>query len=151
MNEQTEKNFISLEEQSSGLPKDLDALIHDDATLVGLQELIDKLEPLIAGGRLHRLVDIMSIAADLVDMSDKYMVEKLAKAGEELIGGTWAVGNAARMASTQLRAMEQTPSLLGLLRLAREPEVRRGLTFLLLFAGVIGTTHRYQDLDYTAE
>ncbi|HLS21438.1 MAG TPA: DUF1641 domain-containing protein [Paenalcaligenes sp.] len=147
---QSNDNYLSIDE-GKALPKDIDALIQDDATLAGLQELIDKLEPLIAGGRLHRLVDIASIAADLVDMSDKYMVEKLAKAGEELVGGTWAVGNAARMASTQLRDMEQTPSLIGLLRLAREPDVRRGLTFLLLFASVIGKTHRYQDLDYTTE
>ncbi|HLR30344.1 MAG TPA: DUF1641 domain-containing protein [Paenalcaligenes sp.] len=147
---QSNDNYLSIDKDES-LSENLDSLIKDDATLVGLQELIDKLEPLIAGGRLHKLVDIASIAADLVDMSDKYMVEKVAKAGEDLVGGTWAVGNAARMASTQLRGMEQTPSLIGLLRLAREPNVRRGLTFLLLFAAVIGKTHHYQDLDYTAE
>lgn len=147
---QSNDNHLSLDGNTAA-SKSIDALIQDDATLVGLQELIEKLEPLIAGGRLHRLVDLASIAADLVDMSDKYMVEKLAKAGEELVGGTWALGNAARMAGTQLRALEETPSLIGLLRLAREPEVRRGLTFLLLFAGVIGKTHGYQDLDYTSE
>ena len=60
----------------------IDQLLHDDATLMGLQDLINKLEPLIAGGRLNRLVDLASIAADLVDMSDAYMIEKMAKAGE---------------------------------------------------------------------
>src|SRR5690625_2421326 len=90
---QSNDNYLSIDEDKR-LPRDLDAMIQDDATLAGLQELIDKLEPLIAGGRLHKLVDIASVAADLVDMSDKYMVEKLAKAGEDLMGGTWAVGNA---------------------------------------------------------
>jgi|GEM_PF-352290 len=137
--------------EAKAAPLDIEQLIQNDAMTAGLQELLEKLEPLLAGGRLNRLVDIASIAADLVDMSDEYMVEKLAKAGEEFVAGTWATGNAARMASAQLSDLEQTPSLIGLLRLAREPEVRRGLTFLLLFAGVLGRMHPYQDLDYSAE
>ena len=115
----------------------IDQLLHDDATLMGLQDLINKLEPLIAGGRLNRLVDLASIAADLVDMSDAYMIEKMAKAGEELVGGVWSTGNAARMASAQVSDMKETPSMMGLIRMTREPEVRRGLAFLLAFAGLI--------------
>ena len=129
----------------------IDQLLHDDATLMGLQDLINKLEPLIAGGRLNRLVDLASIAADLVDMSDAYMIEKMAKAGEELVGGVWSTGNAARMASAQVSDMKETPSMMGLIRMTREPAVRRGLAFLLAFAGVIGKQHSYQPLDYDVD
>ena len=129
----------------------IDQLLHDDATLMGLQDLINKLEPLIAGGRLNRLVALASIAADLVDLSDAYMIEKMAKAGEELVGGVWSTGNAARMASAQVSDMKETPSMMGLIRMTREPEVRRGLAFLLAFAGVIGKQHSYQPLDYEAD
>ena len=54
---------------------------------------------------------------------------KLDKAFEEGVGAAWATGNAARMASAQVSQMQETPTLIGLLRRAREPEVRRGLTF----------------------
>lgn len=129
----------------------IDHLLEDDATLMGLQELINKLEPLIAGGRLNRLVDLASAVSDLVDMSDEYMIEKMAKAGEDLLGGVWSTGNAARMASAQISDMSETPTLIGLLRIAREPEVRRGLAFLLAFAGVIGKQHQHDALDYDEE
>ncbi len=129
----------------------VDHLLQDDATLMGLQDLINKLEPLIAGGRLNRLVDLASVAADLVDMSDEYMIEKIAKAGEDMMGAAWATGNAARMASAQVSDMKETPTLMGLVRMAREPEVRRGLAFLLAFAGVIGKMNSYQPLDYDAD
>lgn len=129
----------------------IDRLLQDDATLQGLQELIEKIEPLIAGGRLNRLVDLMSVTADLVDMSDEYMIEKLAKAFEDTMGAAWTAGNAARMARQQVTGMKETPSLVGLLRIAREPSVRRGLTYMLAMAGVLGQGLSYDDLDYTED
>jgi len=126
-------------------------LLHDDAALQGLQELLAKVEPLLAGGRLNRIVDLMSITADLVDMTDAYMVEKLAKAFEDAMGAAWADGNAARMAQAQVSNMQETPSLIGLLRIAREPDVRRGLAFTLTMAGVLGKGLAHDDLDYTKD
>ncbi|MGE8546804.1 DUF1641 domain-containing protein [Alcaligenes sp. Marseille-Q7550] len=132
-------------------PSRLESLLGEDPGIKGLEEFLAKVEPLLAGGRLNRLVDVASLMADLVDMSDDYMVEKLARAFEEGVGAAWAAGNAARMAADQLRASEQTPSLMGLVRLAKEPDVRRGLTFFLLMAGVMGRQMRYQNLDYTGD
>ncbi len=129
-------------------PSTLESLLGEDPGVKGLDELIAKLEPLLAGGRLNRVVDVASLVADLVDMTDDDMVEKLMKGFEEGVGAAWSVGNAARMASDQLRATESTPTLMGLIRLAKEPEVRRGLTFFLLMAGVMGRQMRYQDLDH---
>ncbi|WP_370678419.1 DUF1641 domain-containing protein [Comamonas sp. GB3 AK4-5] len=126
-------------------------LLQDDAALQGLAELMAKLEPLLAGRRLNRVVDLLSVTADVVDMSDAYMVEKMAKAFEEGVGMTWAAGNAARMAAAKMERMEETPSLIGLLRMAKEPEVRRGLAFLLSVAGALGRQHAYDPIDYTAD
>ena len=61
-------------------------LLQDDAALQGLAELVGKLEPLLAGRRLNRVVDLLSATADLVDMADDYMVEKVAKAFEDGVG-----------------------------------------------------------------
>lgn len=129
----------------------IESLLHDDAALQGLQQLLLKLEPLLAGGRLERIVDLVSVTADLVDMSDAYMIEKMAKAFEDVVGATWTAGNAARMAQNQVSSMQEAPSLVGLLRLAREPDVRRGLAFFLSMAGVIGKGLEYDNLDYTAD
>ena len=79
-------------------------LLQDDAALQGLAELMGKLEPLLAGRRLNRVVDLLSATADLVDMADDYMVEKVAKAFEDGVGGAWAAGNAARMAAADAAA-----------------------------------------------
>jgi uncharacterized protein YjgD (DUF1641 family) len=123
-------------------------LVLNDAALQGLAELMEKLEPLLAGRRLNRVVDLLSVAADTVDMSDAYMIEKLAKAFDDGVAAAWAAGNAARMASAQVAQMKETPTLLGPLRMAREPDVRRGLAFLLATAGALGKQQAYDPIDY---
>ncbi len=129
----------------------LDSLLLDDASINGLQELVDKIEPLLAGGRLTRIVDLLSVTADMVDMTDAYMVEKLARAVEDVTAAAWTTGNAARMAREQVSAMPEPPTLIGLLRMAREPEVRRGLSFMLAMAGVLGKGMPHDNLDYTQD
>ncbi|WP_290703933.1 DUF1641 domain-containing protein [Amphritea sp.] len=108
------------------------------AAQAGLEELIDKVEPLLAGRRLNRIVDVMSITADVVDMTDDYMIEKLCKVYEEAIGGIWNAGNLARMAGSEVRNMEEPPSTWGLVKMARDPEVRRGLAFMIMMAKGLG-------------
>lgn len=132
-------------------PSLVESLLQDPAALQGLAELISKLEPLLAGRRLNRVVDLLSVVADSVDMTDAYMVEKLAKAYEEGVGAAWAAGNAARMASARVSQMQETPSMIGLLRMAREPDVRRGLAFLLATAGVLGKQMAYDPIDDSAD
>lgn len=126
-------------------------LLQNEAAVQGLAELMSKLEPLLAGRRLNRVVDLLSAAADVVDMSDAYMVEKLGKAFEEGVGAAWSAGNAARMATARLEKMPDTPSLIGLVRMAGEPEVRRGLAFLLAMAGALGRQHACDGIDYTVD
>lgn len=113
----------------------------DTATQEGLNELIDKLAPLLQGRRLHNVVDLLSWTSDMVDMADEEMVNKLAANYENLISGLWAVSNAARYAGNEVTQSE-VPSRLGLLRAANDEDVRRGLHFLLRFAAVFGRQMR---------
>lgn len=96
----------SASENQPGAPSILEPLELSEAALEGLRLLVVKLEPLLAGDRLSRLVDLMSVATDIVDMSDSYMVEKLANVFEEGTSAAWLAGNAARVASAQVSKLE---------------------------------------------
>ncbi|MCD2514274.1 DUF1641 domain-containing protein [Comamonas endophytica] len=126
-------------------------LLQNAAAMQGLAELVARLEPLLAGRRLNNVVDMLSAAADVVDMSDAYMVEKLSKAFEDGMGAAWSVGNAARMAAARMERMEETPSLLGLVRMANAPDVRRGLASLLCMAAALGRQHAYDPVESSAD
>lgn len=116
----------------------------DPATEQGLAELLEKVAPLIQGRRLHNIVDLLSLASDMVDMSDEAMVNKLASNYEQAVGGAWTVGNAARYAANEV-SQNPTPSMFGLLRASRDEDVRRGLLFTLRFLGVLGKQMRPED------
>lgn len=112
--------------------------ILDPATEQGLMELLEKIAPLLQGRRFHNLVDLASLASDGVDMFDDAMIQKLMKAYEEGIGAVWALGNASRYSAAQVAMAGTPPSLFGLLRLAGNEDVRRGLHFALTFLSVVG-------------
>lgn len=113
----------------------------DPATEQGLAELVEKLAPLIQGGRLHNIVDLMSLLSDTVDLSDAAMIEKLAANYEQAMGGAWAAGNAARYAANEV-TQSPTPSMFGLMRATNDEDVRRGLYFMLRFFSVLGRQMR---------
>lgn len=117
--------------------------ILDPATERGLMELLEKVAPLLQGRRFHNLVDLASLASDGVDMFDDAMVQKLMKAYEESTGAIWTLGNAARYSAAQVSTTDSPPSLFGLLRLAGNEDVRRGLHFALTFLSVLG--HQMKD------
>ncbi|MGG4603172.1 DUF1641 domain-containing protein [Paenalcaligenes sp. Me131] len=148
--ENTGHNMLNITaEQSTAKP--FDALMQNEAAMKGLEDLLEKVGPLLAGGRFNRLVDLASVTADAVDMTDAYMIEKMAKAFDDVTGAVWTAGNAARMAQAHVADMKDPPSIMGLWRLAREPEVRRGLAFLFSVAGVLGKGMSTPPLDGTAE
>jgi len=72
-----------------------------------------------------------------VDMSDDAMIQKMMTGYEEIVAATWSLGNAARFAQNAASKVP-LPSLLGLMRVAGQPDVRRGLLFVLLLLGVLG-------------
>ena len=104
----------------------------------GLQALLDKLQPLLDGGRLNNIVDVLSLGADLVDMVDAALVEKLAVQFEEFTALNWVVGNAVRSAKRQGEQDASALGTLALLRLLQDPDPRRGLTLVLRTLQAIG-------------
>lgn len=118
----------------------------DEATEKGLTELLAKVTPLIQGKRFDNVVDLLSLVSDGVDMFDDAMVQKLMKTYEEIIGAAWGLGNAARFAAARTSASEP-PSLFGLLRMAGQEDVRRGLAFALTFLAILGGQMRREDQD----
>ena len=121
----------------------MDAIPSDGAEAVGtpdlaIHQIVQKLQPLLDSGRLDNLVDLLSIASDIVDLLDCAMVEKLATLFEQTTSVSWELGNAVRMAKSQTQTLEHPDSLYGLLTLLREPDTRRGVGLILRTLNVIG-------------
>ncbi|MGO2488713.1 MAG: hypothetical protein ACTH8C_15850 [Pseudomonas taetrolens] len=104
----------------------------------GLEALLGKLQPLLDGGRMDNIIDVLALISDLVDLLDPAMVEKLAGLFEEATAASWSLGNALRMAATETRAQAVPPSLYGLLSLLRETDTRRGAALILRTLNVLG-------------
>lgn len=111
--------------------------LQNEATRKGLSSLLDKMAPLIQGGRLNNIVDLLSLASDGVDMLDDATIQRLMKVYEDGVSVAWLAGNTVRYAST-ITAASSPPSLLGLVKLARQDDVRRGLHFALLALSIFG-------------
>lgn len=118
----------------------------DEATEKGLTELLAKVTPLIQGKRFDNVIDLLSLVSDGVDLVDDAMVQKLMKGYEELIGAAWGLGNAARFAAAQTSA-GTPPSPFGLLRMAGQEDVRRGLFFVLTLLAILGRQMRKEEQD----
>lgn len=113
-------------------------LLADPALLQGLNDLVTKISPLIQTGRLNNIVDLLSLVSDNIEFLDEAMLEKLTKAGEDLLAVGWTAGNAIRMANARTQRLEGTPTLIQLMRLLNNNDVRRSLYFILEFMQVIG-------------
>jgi uncharacterized protein YjgD (DUF1641 family) len=104
----------------------------------GLKALMAKLQPLIDGGRLDNLVDLLSLTSDMVDLLDAAMVEKLARLFENATAATWTVSNAVRMARAEVAAAPEPPGVYALIKLLNEPDTRKGVAVVLKTLNVIG-------------
>lgn len=104
----------------------------------GLNALMAKLQPLIDGGRLDNLVDLLSLTSDMVDLLDAAMVEKLARLFENATAATWTVSNAVRMARAEVAAAPEPPGVYALIKLLNEPDTRKGVAVVLKTLNVIG-------------
>ncbi|MFI8334661.1 DUF1641 domain-containing protein [Pseudomonas taetrolens] len=115
-----------------------DANVPSPGHNAGLEALLGKLQPLLDGGRMDNIIDVLALISDLVDLLDPAMVEKLAGLFEEATAASWSLGNALRMAATETRAQEVPPSLYGLLSMLRETDTRRGAALMLKTLNVLG-------------
>lgn len=118
-------------------PVTASTVLADPATADGLRDLAEKAAPLLQGHRFHNIIDMLSAASDMVDMADDQLTQKLAKAFEEVVWAGWAGGNAVR-AATAVTANTEPPTLWQLSRRMKDPDVRRGLAFVVALMGAVG-------------
>lgn len=104
----------------------------------GLADLLEKLQPLLAGQRLHNVVDLLSLLSDVVDIADNAMVEKLAGLFEGIVAVGWEGGNALHLAHSELQQGTQQPNFRSLYTLLRQPDTLLGMTLALRTLQIIG-------------
>lgn len=103
-----------------------------------LQTLLKKIQPLLDGGRIDNIIEVLALISDMVDIVDAAMVEKLARLFEEGAAVSWSFGNALRMAKSITTAEETPPSFYGLMSLLRQKDTRRGIALILRTLNVLG-------------
>ncbi|MFJ2429667.1 MULTISPECIES: DUF1641 domain-containing protein [unclassified Pseudomonas] len=104
----------------------------------GFTALMAKLQPLVDGGRLENLVDLLSLLSDLIDVTDAAMVEKLAQAFESATATTWAASNTLRQAKAEAAALPESLSVFALLKLLNDTDTRKGVAVVLKTLNIIG-------------
>lgn len=107
-----------------------------------LAPLLDKLQPLLAGGRLDNVVDLLSLLSDLVDIADNALVEKLAGVFEDLVAAGWEGGMALKMAHTELQLDPPPANFRSVYALLRQPDTLLGLMLVLRTLQIIGQRMR---------
>lgn len=104
----------------------------------GLNELLAKLQPLIAGNRLHNIVDVLSLLSDLVDISDNAIVEKLSGVFEGVLSASWEGGSAMSMAYTELQFNQDKHTLRSTYSLLKHPDTLKGIALVLRTLQIVG-------------
>lgn len=118
--------------------------LNDPATLDGMAALAEKLAPLLQLKRFHNLVDLLSAASDVVDMTDDAMVQKMMKGYEDLTASAFNLNNVMRYAGAQAGAEEEPPTVWqSLKRLNGDVDARRGLAMALAMLGQLGKQARH--------
>lgn len=107
-----------------------------------LAALLEKLQPLLAGGRLDNVVDLLSLLSDLVDIADNVLVEKLAGVFEDLVAAGWESGTALKMAHTELQLDSSPATFRALYALLRQPDTLLGLMLVLRTLQIVGQRMR---------
>ena len=134
---------IDIEQRSTSLLHLAESLTapHTAQALQALLEHADKLEPLLLMAN-----DVPGLAAAAVDTADAY-AQRARRAGvdiEQMVddASVLAVGasRAANRALADQRQGQAAPSLLGVMRLLGDADVRRALGFFLTFAKEFGST-----------
>ncbi|KLQ43823.1 hypothetical protein ABR32_02520 [Enterobacter cloacae subsp. dissolvens] len=102
------------------------------------EQLLKSLAPLMAGNRLNNLVDLLALAADMLEMTDSAMVEKLAGVFEDVVTVGWEGGTALRMAWEEQINREGDISLRQVFAALNDPDTRRGIMLLLRVLQITG-------------
>lgn len=102
-----------------------------------MQELEAKMTMLIQTGRIDNLIDLMAVISDNIEMTTQPMVEKMIGTVDNLATAGFITENAVRYAKRQT-ANNPTPSIFGILKLMKDEETRKGITFMLNLTKGIG-------------
>ncbi|CNF08920.1 hypothetical protein QVN42_15935 [Yersinia nurmii] len=121
----------------SDTPSDLKAHISSEND-VALNELLVKIQPLLAGKRFHNFIDFISLISDGIDIVDNDMVEKLSLLFERLVIVSWEGGNALNMAYTESQIEQSQPNFRSVYKLLRDPDTLRGMSLFLRTLQIIG-------------
>ena len=116
--------------------------MNDNAEHEPLAALLAKLQPLLAGGRLDNVVDLLSLLSDLVDIADNALVEKLAGVFEGLVTVGWEGGTALKMAHSELQLNPPAANFRALYALLRQPDTLLGLMLVLRTLQIVGQRTR---------
>ena len=95
------------------------------------EQLLKSLAPLMTGNRLNNLVDLLAVVADLLEMADNAMVEKLAGVFDDVVTVGWEGRTALRMAWGEQINREGDISLRQVFTMLNDPDTRRGIMLLL--------------------
>lgn len=104
----------------------------------GLAALSEKLAPLIQAGRLHNIVDLLSLVSDQIEFIDSEAAEKLSNSFEQSVSAFWLAKNSLRMAAAQVEQKDKPPGMLQLLKSFNDEDVRRSMDFVLTALKVMG-------------
>lgn len=119
-------------------------LFNDPATVRGLESLLERISPLLQARRFENVVDVLSALADVVDMADNNMVEKLARDYENVAAGAFKINGVFRHAADQAAAADNPPSLWQMLRrINKDEDARRGLLVFVNMLTLFGRDARY--------
>lgn len=102
------------------------------------EQLLKSLAPLMAGNRLNNLVDLLAVVADLLEMADNAMVEKLTGVFDDVVTVGWEGGTALRMAWGEQVNREGDISLRQVFTMLNDPDTRRGIMLLLRVLQITG-------------
>ena len=102
-----------------------------------MEELEAKFAMLVQTGRIDNLIDLLAVVSDNIEMTTAPMVDKMVGTIDNLATAGFVTENAVRYAKRETEK-NQVPSLLGLLKLLKDEETRKGLAFVLNLTKGIG-------------
>jgi len=102
-----------------------------------MKELEAKITMLVQTGRIDNLIDLMAVISDNIEMTTQPMVEKMIGTIDNMATAGFITENAVRYAKRET-AKSDTPSLFGMLKLLKDEDTRKGLSFMLHLTKGIG-------------
>eukprot|EP01156_Anaeramoeba_ignava_P003865 Anaeramoba_ignava/a225154_13.p3 GENE.a225154_13~~a225154_13.p3 ORF type:complete len:118 (-),score=8.53 a225154_13:54-407(-) len=102
-----------------------------------MKELEDKMTMLVQTGRIDNLIDLLAVVSDNIEMTTQPMVEKMIGTVDNMATAGFITENAVRYAKRE-SSKNETPSLFGMLKLLKDEETRKGLSFMLHLTKGIG-------------